>query len=107
MGLSGYVGAATALAALGTSVVTTVQQSHAAANARKDREKVQAAARNAALADSQKQRQALNQANARTPDPESLLAAATTKPTSSSLLSGGGSSQLSLLQLGRLKLLGE
>lgn len=106
--MADWVGAVSSVIGAGVSTASAVTTSHATANARKDRERVQASERNAAVAERQKQREALNKANARTPDPEALLAASL-KPSTSPLLSSGvtANSQLSLLQLGRLKLLGE
>lgn len=103
-----YTGALAAMA--GSNIYQGVEAHNAAKRARRDREQTQAAARNQALAASQKSREALNAAAARQPDPESLLSAATSaaaKPSPAPLLGGPSDASLSLLQLGRLKLLGE
>lgn len=99
-----YTGALAAMA--GSNIYQGVEAHNAAKRARRDREQTQAAARNQALAASQKSREALNAAAARQPDPESLLSAAT-KPSTTPMLGGPSDASLSLLQLGRLKLLGE
>lgn len=103
-----YVGAATAIAALGSSVYSSVEASNQARHAKHRDEAARAAAANAALAQRQKAQQDLNLAHARQPDPMDLLAAATLpKSPSTSLISGTSNANLSLLQLGRVKLLGE
>lgn len=103
----GTYSAAVAALTIGSTVYSGIEQHQANKRARQQQEKVQASARNQALAQRQQSQAALNRANARTPDPAELLAAASLKQQPSSILAGTSNSALSVLQLNRLKKLGE